>query len=80
MRRSSGLPSTVPPRNAHSQCSQPLAYFQRPLMRKPPSTGFATPAGISDEQISVVSSLPQMSFAARSSSSATNQGCTPTTP
>ena len=36
--------------------------------------------GISDEQISVETSLPQMSFAARSSSSATNQGCTPTTP
>ena len=46
-----------------SQCSQPLAYRQRPLKRKPPSTGVACPVGISDEQISVVLSLPQTSCA-----------------
>jgi hypothetical protein len=42
--------------------------------------GGGLPAGMSDEQIKVEVSRPQTSCAARSSSSAMNQGCTPDTP
>src|SRR5262245_49125486 len=73
-------PGATPPRNTHSQWSQPLENDQSPDRRKPPSTRSTLPVGAYDEETCTELSAPHTSRCACSGNSASCQLCTPSTP
>ena len=73
-------PGATPPRNTHSQWSQPLENDQRPETRKPPGTRSTFPVGAYDDETCTELSAPQTSRWACSGNRASCQLCTPTTP